>query len=100
MEYLDSVPEIVNMDKMTKYFTAPNWQMLKTVVYKLEKSGKYIAVAIRGDLDINEIKLRKFIAKKYQDTLVLASESDLERLGTVRGFISPLASSNLDLKCF
>jgi prolyl-tRNA synthetase len=100
MQYIDSVPEIVNMDKMRKYFDAPNWKMLKTVVYKLEKSGKYIAVAIRGDLDINEIKLRKFIAKKYEDTLVLASEEDLDKLGTVRGFISPLSESNLDLECF
>jgi hypothetical protein len=38
MEYIDSVPEIVNMDKMRKYFDAPNWKMLKTVVYKLETS--------------------------------------------------------------
>ena len=100
MEYIDSVPEIVNMDKMRKYFDAPNWKMLKTVVYKLETSGKYIAVAIRGDLDINEIKLRKFIAKKYNDTLILADETDLEKLGTVRGFISPLTDSNLDMECF
>lgn len=100
IEYIDSVPEIVNMDKMRKYFDAPNWKMLKTVVYKLEKSGKYIAVAIRWDLDINEIKFRKFIAKKYSDTLVLADESDLETLGIVRGFISPLSDSNLDLECF
>jgi len=70
------------------------------VVYKLETSGKYIAVAIRGDLDINEIKLRKFIAKKYNDTLILADETDLEKLGTVRGFISPLTDSNLDMECF
>jgi prolyl-tRNA synthetase len=38
MEYIDTVPEIVNMEKMTKYFGAPNWQMLKTVIYKLESS--------------------------------------------------------------
>lgn len=100
MEYIDSVPEIVNMEKMTKYFAAPAWQMLKTVVYKLETSGKYIAVAIRGDLDINEIKLRKYITAKYDDTFVLANETDLERLWTTRGFISPLKESNLDLECF
>jgi hypothetical protein len=88
------------MDKMRKYFDAPNWKMLKTVVYKLETSGKYIGVALRGDLDINEIKLRKFIAKKFDDTLVLANEEDLEKLETVRGFISPLTKSNLDLECF
>jgi prolyl-tRNA synthetase len=100
MEYIDTVPEIINMDKMRKYFDAPNWKMLKTVVYKLDASWKYIAVAIRWDLDINEIKLRKFIAAKYGNTFVLADEADLETLWTVRGFISPLADSKLDLECF
>jgi len=88
------------MEKMTKHFNAPDWQMLKTVVYKLANSGKYIAVAIRGDLDINEIKLKKFIQQKYQDTFKLAETSDLEILGTVRGFISPLKSSKLNLECY
>lgn len=100
MEYIDSVPEIVNMEKMTNYFQAPAWQMLKTVVYKLQDSGKYIAVAIRGDLDINELKLAKFIRNKYEEELVLASEDHLEKLGTVRGFISPLKDSNLDIECY
>lgn len=100
MEYIDSIPEIVNMEKMTAYFKHPAWQMLKTVIYKLESSQKFIAVAIRGDLDINEIKLRKFIAKTYNDTCVLASESDLELLGTVRWFISPLKDSVLNFECY
>jgi len=38
MEYLDTVPDIVNMEKMTAYFQAPDWQMLKTVIYKLQDS--------------------------------------------------------------
>jgi len=42
MQYIDTVPEIVNMQKMTEYFEAPAWQMLKTVIYKLQKSGKYV----------------------------------------------------------
>ena len=100
MEYMDSVPEIVNMDKMTKYFEAPAWQMLKTVIYKLEGSGKYIWVAIRGDLDINELKLGKFIREKYDDVFMLANEEDLMKLWTVRWFISPLKDSKLDIECF
>jgi hypothetical protein len=36
MEYMDTVPEIVSMEKMTEYFAHPDWQMLKTVVYKTE----------------------------------------------------------------
>jgi prolyl-tRNA synthetase len=100
MEYIDTVPEIVNMEKMTKYFGAPNWQMLKTVIYKLESSWKFVAVAIRGDLDINELKFWKYIRNKYKDTIVLANEQDLESLGIVRGFISPLKDANLDIECY
>ena len=100
LEYIDTVPDIVNMEKMTKYFEAPAWKMLKTVVYRLEESGRYIAIAVRGDLDINEIKLRKFIWDTYDDTFVLADESDLEKLWTVRGFISPLKDAKLDLDCY
>jgi hypothetical protein len=80
MEYIDTIPGIVNMEKMTKYFKAPDWQMLKTVVYKLQTSGKYIAVAIRGDLEINELKLSKYIRNKYNEEIALADEQDLETL--------------------
>lgn len=97
MEYLDSVPDIVNMEKMTKYFGAPDWQMLKTVIYKLQDSGKYIAVVIRGDLDINELKLGKYLRNTYAESFALADETDLEKLGTVRGFISPLKDSQLNI---
>jgi len=100
MEYIDTVPDIINIEKMTAYFGAPDWQMLKTVVYKLQKSGKYIAVAIRGDLEVNELKLAKFIRKKYDDTFVLADEEDIGKLGTVRGFISPLKDAKLNLECY
>jgi hypothetical protein len=34
------------MDKMADYFNAPDWQMLKTVVYKTS-SGKYFSIIIR-----------------------------------------------------
>lgn len=99
MEYLDSDPEIVTMEKMTKYFAHPDWQMLKTVVYKTE-SGKYFSIVIRWDLDVNEIKVRKFVAKKYAENFEQASEEDLEKLWTVRGFITPIKDSNLKMENF
>ena len=34
MEYIDTVADIVTMEKMTEYFHAPLWQCLKTVIYK------------------------------------------------------------------
>lgn len=99
LEYIDSIPEIVTMEKMTKYFEAPDWQMLKTVVYKTD-SGKYFSIVIRWDLDVNEVKLRKFITKKYGEAYVQANEEDLEKLWTVRWFVSPLKDSNLKMNNF
>lgn len=89
MEIFKSTPEIVTMEKMADYFDAPLWQMLKTVLYKTE-SGKYFSIVLRWDLDVNEIKVRKFVEKRYGESFEQANEEDLEKLGTVRGFVTPL----------
>jgi prolyl-tRNA synthetase len=96
MEIFESVDDIVNMEKMTSYFWAPDWQMLKTVVYKTI-SGKFFWIIVRWDLQVNEIKVRKFISEKYGEKFTLATEEDLVNLGTVRWFVSPLKISHLNI---
>lgn len=96
MEIFESVEDIVNMEKMTAYFWAPDWQMLKTVIYKTI-SGKFFGIVIRGDLQVNEIKVRKFITETYGEKFELASEEDLIALWTIRGFVSPLKVSGLKI---
>jgi prolyl-tRNA synthetase len=70
--------------------------MLKTVVYKTS-GGKYFSIIIRWDLDVNEIKVRKFIQKKYKEWFTQATEEDLEQLWTIRGFVTPLKNSGLKM---
>lgn len=99
MEVFDTVSDIVSIESMAEYFNAPTWQMLKTVVYKTE-SWKHFAIIVRWDLDINEIKVRKFVAKKYWEDFTQATEEDLEKLWTVRGFVTPLRGSDLELDAY
>ena len=94
LEIIDSVAEIVTMEKMADYFKAPLWKMLKTVVYKTD-SGKYFSIILRWDLDVNELKVEKFIRKKFSEWFKQATEEDLQTLWTVRGFVTPLKTSNL-----
>lgn len=96
MERLDTTADIVTMEKMAEYFSAPLWQCLKTVIYKTG-SGKYFSIIIRGDLDVNEIKVRKFVAKKYGEGFTQATEEDLIQLGTVRGFATPIQGAGLKI---
>jgi prolyl-tRNA synthetase len=97
MAYIDTVADIVTMEKMAVYFGVPLWQCLKTVIYKTE-SGKFFSIVIRGDLSINEIKVRKFIQKKYNESFVQATEEDLIFLGTVRGFATPIRDAKLSIE--
>lgn len=97
MEYINTVEDIVTMEKMMAYFGSPAWQMLKTVVYKTN-SGRFFSIVIRGDLAVNEIKVRKFIQKKYNEGFVQATEEDLILLGTVRGFATPIRDAKLKIE--
>lgn len=96
MEIIDSVDDIVTMEKMASYFDAPLWKMLKTVVYKTD-SGRYFSIILRWDLDVNELKVEKFIRKKFSEWFKQATEEDLQTLWTVRGFVTPLKNSNLKI---
>lgn len=76
-----SIEEGVKLHKM------PAWRILKTAVYKT-KNG-LIGVCIRGDLEINEIKLSKFLDEEVRP----AKAEELKAAKLVAGFISPVGNS-------
>ncbi|MDD4530037.1 MAG: proline--tRNA ligase [Candidatus Gracilibacteria bacterium] len=88
LEYIEA-SGVLTVDDMVKFFKCPKWQILKTVVYK-DETGQLFGIVVRGDLDVNEIKVRKFIHQKFMQ----ATEEDLEKLETARGFVSPVTQDN------
>ncbi|HQO09017.1 MAG TPA: YbaK/EbsC family protein [Clostridiales bacterium] len=82
-------PEIKTVKQLVEFTGIPEHQMVKTIIYKMiyAEEEKFAAVLIRGDLDINEIKLKKFI---NCESLELASENDIRKLtGAEVGFAGP-----------
>lgn len=79
----------VNMEEMGEFYKCPLWRLLKTVIYKIKKGKQYsyIAILIRGDLEINELKLAKILKT---EEFTLADDSDLVKLNTIRGFVGPV----------
>jgi prolyl-tRNA synthetase len=65
------------------------WQHLKSVVFVNDK-GTFVMGVVRGDLDVNEIKLAH-LSKSY--TLRPATEEEIRKLGSEPGFISPVGMS-------
>lgn len=64
----------------------PLWQQIKNVLF-VDEEGRFILAVIRGDLDVNEIKLLHAV-KAYQ--LRPATEEEVKSIGSEPGFISPV----------
>jgi prolyl-tRNA synthetase len=61
-------------------------QIAKVVFYESDSTGKPVMVLIRGDIEVNEIKLEKLIGVKPAP----ASETTILKTGAVAGFASPI----------
>ncbi|MBP9719391.1 MAG: proline--tRNA ligase, partial [Candidatus Levybacteria bacterium] len=65
----------------------PLWQQIKDVLF-VDDRGRFILAIIRGDYDVNEVKLMHMV-KAY--TLRHANEEEIsEKMHSVPGFISPI----------
>ena len=67
-------------------YKQPAWRQIKSLVYFANKTEPVMAV-IRGDLDINEVKLKHALGVSE---LRPAAAEEIEKLGSVVGFVSPL----------
>ncbi|PJA47299.1 proline--tRNA ligase [Candidatus Uhrbacteria bacterium CG_4_9_14_3_um_filter_36_7] len=67
-------------------YKQPAWRQIKSVLYKTDQ-GKFVLVALRGDLEINEVKLCHVLGCL---SLEGATEDEIRSLGSEPGFISPL----------
>jgi len=80
-----ATPETKTIDEVAGFVGVPTNQTLKAVFYFAD--GEFIFVIIRGDLEVNETKLRN--ALKCSE-LRLATEGEVNEAGLVAGFASPI----------
>lgn len=82
------------MEEAAAILAKPLHECLKSVCYKVikNKAVEIILVLVLGDDEVNEVKLKNFLAA---DDLVPASEEDLRKHNLIKGFIGPV---NLNTK--
>ncbi len=80
-----ATPGTKTIEGVAGFVGVPVSQTLKAVFYSAD--GEFIFVVIRGDLEVNETKLRN--ALKCSE-LRLATESEVSEAGIVAGFASPI----------
>jgi prolyl-tRNA synthetase len=74
------------------FFHLPPDAFLKTVVYSAD--GKLVVAVIRGDLDVNEIKLANCL---HVPEVRLATDEELQAASIIPGFVSPVGLSGVQI---
>ena len=88
---LKETPDCKTIEEVSSYLNVPKEKTVKALLLKeiLENGeNKYFIAMIRGDLDINEVKVKNLVNATLE--LEMMNESDVENLGLKAGYISGL----------
>ncbi|MGC8734240.1 MAG: proline--tRNA ligase [bacterium] len=88
-ENLVYTPNASTIQDLVKFLNKKETNFVKSILYKDHENNFYL-VLVRGDKEVNEIKLNKFLNKE----LVLANEKDFENNNWVLGYIGPINLNN------
>ena len=75
-------PNTKSIEDLSKFLNIRKDQIIKTVIYR--SSRGLLSVSIRGDLEINETKLRNYL----NEDPIAASQEDLKSAGLEEGYLS------------
>lgn len=70
-------PGVKTIDDLCKFVGITPQQTAKAVVYQRNEDDTYIVIFIRGDLEVNETKLRNFLGCEVHPAAVITAESGL-----------------------
>ncbi|MDO4544367.1 MAG: proline--tRNA ligase [Clostridia bacterium] len=76
------------IEEVCTFLNAPQKQSCKAVVYQKESDGGVVVIFIRGDIEVNETKLRNLLKSEIHPA------AELENSGLFAGNIGPLGLSS------
>ncbi|MCI8590036.1 MAG: proline--tRNA ligase [Clostridiales bacterium] len=77
-------PNCKTIDELQAFLHIDAKSLAKAVVYQKNSDNSYIVVFVRGDLDVNETKLRNYVGEPIYPAVIT------EESGIVAGFIGPV----------
>ena len=82
-----STPGKKSVAEVAEYLKLPSEKFIKTLVYRTD-SGEFVAVLVRGDHEVNELKLKTVLGCRE---IALADEASVATaIGVAPGFLGPI----------
>jgi prolyl-tRNA synthetase len=83
---LVDTPNIAKIDDVVNYLNIPVEKTVKALMYRDMGTDEAYMVLIRGDFEVNEVKLKNLIDAV---NVTMLTDEELEKYGLVKGFIGP-----------
>lgn len=87
-----STPDKQSIEEVAEFLGMPADKTVKGMIFKSDE--KFILALIRGDYEVNEVKLKNALRLPE---IELATNEEIEALGLVKGFIGPVGVKNLTI---
>jgi len=91
---LIETPNIKTIEGLKRFLNIGSEHLIKTLVYKTSEE-KYVVTLIRGDLGINETKLKNQL--EVTDIELASREESMDKLGIPLGFAGPIEVKNVTI---
>lgn len=79
-------PHVGSIDELVGFFNTDATKFAKSMVYKTD-DDRLVVVVVRGDREVNEVKVRNLMAAK---SVELSSAADIESIGSCVGYVGPI----------
>ncbi|MGL4534759.1 MAG: proline--tRNA ligase [Fusobacteriaceae bacterium] len=88
-------PNTYKIEDVTNFLNIPASKTVKAMMYRDMATDQPYMVLIRGDFEVNEIKLKNLI-----DTIdvTLLAETEIQDLGLIKGYIGPFGTELKNIK--
>lgn len=88
-------PEITSIEDLAKFLNVPKAKTVKSLLYKDLATDEIYMVLIRGDFEVNEVKLKNAL-----NTVAVAmlEDEEIKNIGLVKGFIGAHKLENKKIK--
>ncbi len=83
-----NTPNTGTIEELKEFLNRDPRAMAKTIIYHDYLNEKFVAVMVRGDREVNEIKVVNAL-NTTENELVLATPEEILSLGSVHGFCGP-----------
>lgn len=85
-------PQVTSIKQLSEFLHISPQQIIKSIA--IEVNEEPIIVLLRGDCEVNEIKLKNVLGGSE---FTMLSEADIQKLGSIAGFIGPLGLQNIKI---